>query len=116
MFENLPDKFKKIYQEKIKGEEESKQKGHDDLNMSNEEGKWKMKFSKSESDAKPKKANDFSLYDSDDEDQARNFQAHAPSQVAPSNLYSSSSASFGKAPSPRGNFNLLVEMNVNFYF
>jgi hypothetical protein len=33
MFETLPDKIKKLYQDKIK-EDESKQKGNDDNNMS----------------------------------------------------------------------------------
>lgn len=77
MFENLPDKIKKLYQEKIK-EEDARQKQSESA-AGSDEGKWKMKFSKTEGDAKSKKPN-FSLYDSDDEDQVRNFQAHAPSQ------------------------------------
>lgn len=57
-----------------------------------------MKFSKTETDAKTKKAKNFSLYDSDDEDQTRNFQSHAPpSQVASTNPYATTS----KAPSPK---------------
>jgi hypothetical protein len=68
-----------------------------------EEGKWKMKFSKSESDGKPKKANNFSLYDSDDEDQARNFQANAPGQVIPPYAAVSTMPAYAsnKAPSPK---------------
>lgn len=77
MFENLPDKIKKLYQEKIK-EEDARQKQSESA-AGSDEGKWKMKFSKTEGDGKSKKTN-FSLYDSDDEDQVRNFQAHAPSQ------------------------------------
>lgn len=61
-----------------------------------------MKFSKTEFDGKTKKANNFSLYDSDDEDQARNFQSHAPSQAAPINTYAATTSmqQFTKAASP----------------
>lgn len=60
-----------------------------------------MKFSKTETDAKSKKAN-LSLYDSDDEDQARNFHGHAPSQVA-QNPYGAASSmpAYAKAQSPK---------------
>lgn len=102
MFENLPDKIKKLYQEKIK-EEDARQKQSGDA-AGSDESKWKMKFSKTEGDAKSKKTN-FSLYDSDDEDQQRNFQAHAPSQsvTAALNAYgnlASSSASKAAAEMP----------------
>lgn len=41
-----------------------------------------MKFSKSESDAKPKKANNFNLYDSEDDEQTKNqVRNAAPSQI-----------------------------------
>lgn len=87
MFENLPDKIKKLYQEKIR-EEEAKQKQNDGA-AGSDEGKWKMKFAKTE-DVKSKKASNFNLYDSDDEETIRNFTSNAPNQTAAiMNAYSS---------------------------
>jgi hypothetical protein len=72
MFENLPDKIKKLYQEKMREEDAVKQHAG---GAANDEGKWKMKFSKDErqGDAK-KQTKNFTLYESDDEEQTRNFQ------------------------------------------
>lgn len=84
MFENLPEKIKKLYQEKIK-EDESTLKQKDSNSQSsaaNDESKWKMKFSKDERQGDTKKpTKGFSLYDSDDEDITRNFQSNPPSQA-----------------------------------
>lgn len=85
MFENLPEKIKKLYQEKMKEEESSKLKEQTIQSTSgtaggSEEGKWKMKFSKDERQGDPKRpTKSFSLYESDEEDQTRNFQSHPQS-------------------------------------
>jgi hypothetical protein len=104
MFENLPEKIKKLYQEKIKEEEASKQKQTSDP-MGSDEGKWKMKFSKDERQSDTKKSQamkNFSLYESDEEDSTRNFQAQAPTQLLSTNYSapSTSSASIEKRKSP----------------
>lgn len=92
MFENLPEfsKFQKLYNDKIK-EEEMKQK-----HAENDDGapeKWKMKFAKDERQGDPKQKaqgkQQFGFnYESDEEDQVRNFQgqvqAHAGSYPAAS--------------------------------
>lgn len=93
MFENLPEfaKFQKIYNDKIK-EEEQKQK-----RAENDDGapeKWKMKFAKDErqgdSKQRPSGKQQFGFnYESDEEDQARNFQGHPSSQ----SMYGASSSS-----------------------
>jgi hypothetical protein len=91
MFECLPDKIKKLYQEKMREEEAAKQKDGGSI----DEGKWKMKFSKDErqGDAK-KQTKNFSLYESDEEDQTRNFQAHPPAQPGFGIIASTSTASY----------------------
>lgn len=84
MFENLPEfsKFQKIYNDKIKEEEmKLKQADHDE----GAPEKWKMKFAKDErqGEAKQKIPGKFGFgYESEDEDQARNFQSHAPTQTS----------------------------------
>lgn len=79
MFENLPEKIKKLYQEKMREEEAAKLK---DSSTGGDEGKWKMKFSKDERQGDKKQAKNFSLYESDEEDQTRNFQSHPQAQAA----------------------------------
>jgi hypothetical protein len=85
MFESLPEfsKFKKMYDDKIK-EEEAKTKQTEQPN--DEEfapGKWKMKFAKDERQVDPKQKSKQQIgfgYESDEEDQSRTFQGHAPTQ------------------------------------
>lgn len=96
MFENLPEfaKFQKIYNDKIK-EEEQKQKRAE--NNDGEPEKWKMKFAKDERQGdtkqRPSGKQQFGFnYESDEEDQARNFQGHPNSQYGAS----SSSATYEK--------------------
>lgn len=77
MFENLPEfsKFQKIYNDKIK-EEEMKQK-QADLDDGAPE-KWKMKFQRN-ADSKQKVSGKQQFgfnYESDEEDQSKNSQAH----------------------------------------
>ena len=80
MFENLPEfsKFQKIYNDKIKEEEmKQKQAEHDD----GAPEKWKMKFAKDERQGDSKQRGSgkqqFGFnYESDEDEQARNFQAH----------------------------------------
>lgn len=81
MFENLPEfsKFQKIYNDKIKEEEmKQKQADHDD----GAPEKWKMKFAKDERQVETKQRTSkqqFGFnYESDEEEQARNFQSQAP--------------------------------------
>ena len=99
MFENLPEKIKKLYQEKMREEEAAKLID----SGANDEGKWKMKFSKDERQGDKKgPTKGFSLYESDDDDQARNYQSH-PVVVAASTSYaiaSTSSTSDKKRSSP----------------
>lgn len=88
MFENLPEfsKFQKIYNDKIKEEEmKLKQAEMDDRAPE----KWKMKFAKDERQADPKQKapgkQQFGFnYESEEEDQVRNFQGHAAQSTAAS--------------------------------
>lgn len=102
MFENLPEKIKKLYQEKMKEEEAAKLKNSDGGPAGEEEGKWKMKFSKDErgETKKSQTIKNFSLYESDDEDQARNFQGHAPAQTTTSTYGGPSTSNVDKKRSP----------------
>lgn len=83
MFENLPEfsKFQKIYNDKIKEEEmKLKQNEHD----GEAPEKWKMKFAKDErqGDAKQKMPGKFGFgYESEEDEQSRNFQNQAPPQT-----------------------------------
>jgi len=84
VFESLPEfsKFQKLYAEKSNKDDDSKkhsEQSHDD----EAPGKWKMKFSKDERqiDGKQKsqtKQQFGGFGESEDEEQARNFQSHAP--------------------------------------
>lgn len=98
MFENLPEfsKFQKIYNDKIKEEEmKQKQAEHDD----GAPEKWKMKFAKDERQADTKQRGSkqqFGFnYESDEEDQARNFQSQAPATTT-SNYGAGTSGSYDK--------------------
>lgn len=98
MFENLPEKIKKLYQEKMREEEAAKQK---DSSSANDEGKWKMKFSKDERQGDKKgPTKGFSLYESDDEDQTRNYQGHPAAQSTSFAVASSSNMTSDKKRSP----------------
>lgn len=99
MFENLPEKIKKLYQEKMREEEAAKQK---DSSSANDEGKWKMKFSKDERQGDKKgPTKGFSLYESDDEDQTRSYQSHPTAQSTTSfPVASTSNTSSDKKRSP----------------
>lgn len=95
MFENLPEfsKFQKIYNDKIK-EEEMKQKLAADQDDGAPE-KWKMKFAKDErqgdSKQKSQTKQQFGFnYESEEEDQAKKFQIHAP---VPTTIYGAASTS-----------------------
>lgn len=100
MFENLPEKIKKLYQEKMREEEAAKQK---DSNTSAacDEGKWKMKFSKDERQGDKKgPTKGFSLYESEDEDQARNYQSHPTAQSTSYAIASTSNMTSDKKRTP----------------
>lgn len=111
MFENLPEfsKFQKIYNDKIREKElEHKMKAeHND----GEPEKWKMKFAKDERQGdprqKPAKQQLGFNYESDEEDQARNFQSHAPATTtsygaaSTSGLYDKNKRQRSPIPKPK---------------